>query len=226
LRGKDTRMRSGKNRTVCPLKGIKAKISTSVTLVLLVLFTVSSGLFAAPIAPDFEGFPDNTILTIQYPGMTFSNAIVLTAGIGLNEFEFPPFSGLNVASDDGGPIMIIFDTPVPSFVGYFTYLIPLTVTAFDAGSNQVDQVFSLFNSNLACLAGPPCVGDLGSSPNEFLEVAFAGGIASVTITGDPAGFSFTMDGPQAVPEPTSLPILALCIGIIVAIKCYPLIQKS
>ena len=33
---------------------------------------------------DFEGLADSTILTNQYPGLTFTNAIVLTAGIGIN----------------------------------------------------------------------------------------------------------------------------------------------
>jgi hypothetical protein len=41
---------------------------------------------------DFEGFPDSTIVTTQYPGLTFSNTIILTSGISLNEFEFPPHS--------------------------------------------------------------------------------------------------------------------------------------
>ena len=54
---------------------------------------------AASITLDFEGLPDSTILTTQYPGITFTNAIILTAGISLNEFEFPPHSGMNVVSD-------------------------------------------------------------------------------------------------------------------------------
>ena len=164
------------------------------------------------IIPDFEGFADSTILTSQYPGLTFSNTIVLTAGISLNEFEFPPFSGTNVASDNGGPISISFDSPVLSFGGYFTYLTQLSLTAFDSGNNQVHQVFSLFNNNLACLAGPPCSGDPGSSPNEFLQVAFAAGISSVSIAGDPAGGSFAMDAP--VPEPSNLALVS--IGFILA----------
>jgi len=174
---------------------------------------------AAAITLDFEGFPDSTILATQYPGLTFTNAIILTAGISLNEFEFPPRSGVNVVSDNGGPMTIDFSTPVTSFGGYFTYLEPLTLDAFNAGNNQVASTKSLFSDNLACLAGPPCSGDSGSSPNEFLQMSDAGGISSVTITGDPAGGSFTLDDATyvtamktAVPEPGT--VLLLLIGTI------------
>jgi hypothetical protein len=42
---------------------------------------------------NFEGFSDSTAITNQYSGLVFSDAIILTAGFSLNEFEFPtPFS--------------------------------------------------------------------------------------------------------------------------------------
>jgi hypothetical protein len=147
---------------------------------------------------NFEGFPDSTILTNQYPGLIFSNTIVLSAGISLNEFEFPPQSGTNVVSDNGGPISIAFAIPVLSFSGYFTYVEPLTLVGFDALNNQVASAASAFSSNDALF------GDPGSSPNEFLQVSFVGGISSVNITGDPLGGSFVMDDitytPANVPE--------------------------
>lgn len=150
---------------------------------------------------DFEGFSDSTILTNQYVGLTFTNGIILTAGISLNEFEFPPHSGVNVASDNGGPISISFDSSILSFSGYFTYVEPLTLDAFDSASNLVDSATSAFSSNDALF------GDPGSSPNEFLQVNFASGISSVTITGDPLGGSFVMDdvtyATASVPEPSS-----------------------
>src|ERR1022692_3582415 len=90
-----------------------------------------SPLSAGTVTLDFEGFPDSTPLTTQYPGLTFQNATILTAGIGLNELEFPPHSGTNVVFDDGGPISILFDGPVLSFSGYFTYAEPLVLAAFD-----------------------------------------------------------------------------------------------
>jgi hypothetical protein len=153
---------------------------------------------------DFEGLPDSTILTTQYPGLTFSNTIILTSGISLNEFEFPPHSGTNVASDNNGPITIDFSAPITSFSGYFTYVEPLTLDGFDASDTEVATAASAFSSNDALF------GDPGSSPNEFIDLSFAGGMSSVTITGDPLGGSFTMDditytsGTSAVPEPNSV----------------------
>jgi hypothetical protein len=157
---------------------------------------------------DFEGFPDSTILTTQYPGLTFSNTIILTSGISLNEFEFPPDSGVNVASDNNGPITIDFSTPITNFSGYFTYLEPLTIDGFDASDTEVATAASAFSSNDALF------GDPGSSPNEFIDLSFAGGMSSVTITGDPNGGSLTMDDisyTTATPEPKVLllPLIAL-----------------
>jgi len=184
-------------------------LSDCAALVLLTV-AVAGGAQAETVTLNFEGFPDSTILTTQYPGLTFTNAIILTAGISLNEFEFPPRSGVNVVSDNNGPMTIDFSSPITNFSGYFTYLEPLTLDAFNASDTEVATAASQFSNNLACLAGPPCPGDRGSSPNEFIELSFAGGISSVTITGDPLGGSFTMDDmtyASAVPEPGSFPFL-------------------
>jgi hypothetical protein len=141
---------------------------------------------------DFEGFPDGTSLSTQYPGLTFSNTTIITAGISLNEFEFPPYSGTNAALDDGGPIFIAFASPILSFGGYFTYAEPLTLAALDSTSTQVASATSAFSNN---------------------EALSAGGVSSVTITGDPGGGSFVMDDvtyttPEAtVPEPGSIFLL-------------------
>jgi hypothetical protein len=146
---------------------------------LAVSVLVSAMLKADSVTLDFEGFLDSTILTNQYPGVTFSNAIILTSGISLNEFEFPPHSGANVVSDNNGPITIDFSTPITSFNGYFTYLEPLTLDAFNASDTEIASAASAFSNNLACLAGPPCPGDPGSSPNEFIELSYAGGISAL-----------------------------------------------
>jgi len=181
-------------------------------LVSILLVVAGTSLRAGTVTLDFEGFSDSTILTNQYSGLgaTFSNTIIFTAGISLNEFELPPQSGVNVAFDNNGPISISFTNPVLSFGGFFTYAVPLTLAAFDATSTQVGSAMSAFNSNLALS------GDAGSSPNEFLQVSSAGGISSVTITGDPGGGSFAMDdatfstaGSSTVPEPNTLGLIFL-----------------
>ena len=181
--------------------------------VALLLLAAAFPLAAGSITLNFEGFPDSTILTTQYPSLTFTNAIILTAGISLNEFEFPPPSGTSVVIDDGGPLFISLATPALNFVGYFTYTVPLTVTAFDLLNNQVASATSLFSNNLA-LSGDP-----GSTPNERLELNSPGGlIYRVWITGDPAGGSFTLDDVAitTVPEPDSLSLVMGTVLLIAA----------
>ena len=183
------------------------------------LFSLMAGLpVAAATVIDFDDAErfDGEMLTAQYAalGVTFTNATVLTAGIGLDEFEFPPESEANVVFDDGGPLMIGFTTPVSSVFGYFTYALPsptrLLFTAFDGLGVPVGLAISMFSNNQGLS------GESGSMPNELLGVAFASGIAAVTITGDTLGTSFTLDTltfdrvpSQAVPEPPALALLAL-----------------
>lgn len=173
------------------------------SILALLVLAAPAILVAGPITIDFDGLPDSTIITNQYLGVTFSNAIILKAGISLNEFEFPPFSGSNVASDNGGPLSIAFASPATTFAGYFTHTVPLTLRAFNLANTQVALIPSLFSDNLA-LSGDP-----GSHPNEFLQLAFAGGISRVTISGAPAGGSFTLDNATigAVPEPSTFGLL-------------------
>lgn len=82
--------------------------------------------------------------------------------------------------------------------------------AFDASNSQVASTTSAYSINVGCDPGPVCLGDPGSSPNEFLSVASPGGISSVTITGDVAGTSFVMDDiTYTVPEPATVVYLSL-----------------
>ncbi len=65
------------------------------SLLWLLLGAAPGVLHAGVMVIDFETFPDATpipdsaILTSQFPGLTFPNTIVLSAGISLNEFEAP-----------------------------------------------------------------------------------------------------------------------------------------
>ena len=178
---------------------------------------ISGAVSATTVTLDFEGFPDSTILTTQYPGVSFSNAIILTCGISLNEFEFPPHSGVNVVSDNGGPMSIMFATPVTSFSGYFTYAEPLTIDAYDASSNLLTSTMSAYSNNEAMS------GDPGSSPNEFLQLTSTTGMLDVTITGDPLGGSFVLDDATyvtpslATPEPVFTPVIG--VMVLLAVLC-------
>jgi len=166
---------------------------------------------------DFEGFSDGAVLSAQVSGLTFSNAIVLTAGTSLNEFEFPPRSGANVASDSGGPISIAFAVPVASVGAWFTYAESLTLTAFDGSDQQVGQANSLFSSNIALS------GEAGSSPNELIQIAFAGGISRLVIAGDVAGGSFTIDDLTfaSVPEPGTLGLVLTGLAVLGRWRAQP-----
>ena len=179
----------------------------SATALAIACLSLSSTASASTI--DFESFSDLDVLTNQLSGLLFSNATVLTAGVSLNEFEFPPKGGTNVVSDSGGSLTITFASPLLTVGGFFTYLTSLSLTfqAFDAGNTLIGSVSSAFASNLAL------TGDAGSSANEFLQFTSASGIKSVTITGAPGGGSFTLDDltltdlplqSTPIPEPSTI----------------------
>jgi hypothetical protein len=175
---------------------------------------------------DFEGLPDSTLITNQYPGIFFTNAIAYTAGDTLNDFDFPPYSGTSVAFDYTGPMSISFSLPVVSFGGYFTYLEPLTLQAYDASGDLLDTVVSSFSSNLANGDGDP-----GSSPNEFLDVSSSTYIAEVVITGDPDGTSFSLDNATittatATPEPSSLASITPLVLIGAFVRRRALVRRN
>ena len=158
------------------------------------LFAILAGASAIPAFAQsftFDTFLDSTILTTQYGGATFANAIVLGTGVTLNEFEFPPHSGSNVLSDNGGPIAVSFTSPISSFSGYFTYSVPVTVQALGASNNVLASATSAYSDNEA-LSGAS-----GSHADEMIRVS-SPGIYKVVITGGAQGTSFTVDDVTAV----------------------------
>lgn len=153
---------------------------------------------------DFEGLTDGTILSNEFSGLTLANARAVSAGLTLNELEFPTFSGVGAADDFGGPIEIAFASPVINFSGRFTYAAGLTLTAYDSLNQVVGSTNSAFGSNTV---------SSGNSPNELLLLSFSGGISRVTLEGGSRGGSFVVDDieysiPQAVPEPSTLLLAA------------------
>jgi hypothetical protein len=169
----------------------------------------------ATITIDFEGLADGTLVGSTYSGegVTFTSATVITAGISLNEADFPPKSGQNVATDDGGPIGVFFSFDATSFSAYFTYATSLQLTAFDASNSPITSATSTFTENFVSSGNPP---------NEFIQLSGIG-IRSVTIEGDPAGASFVMDDVTidtslaeagAVPEPSQFALT--CVGFLFA----------
>ncbi len=169
---------------------------------------------AAPVTYDFEQFSDSNTLTGQISGLSFVNAMVLTSGVSLNDFEFPPASGANVLIDDGGPMEILFSSPVFSVGAAFTYSTSLSFSIFDAANGLLGTVNSTFSDNRALSGTGPV--------NEVLSLSnFSGAISRIVISGDAQlGGSFVMDDltvdfgtANPVPEPFTLALVAGLLGI-------------
>jgi hypothetical protein len=174
------------------------------------LYAVLGALFiAAPAARanliTFEGFDDLTTLSTQYTAVVFGNAVILKAQFSLDEGEFPPRSGVNIATAIVTPLTINFQYPTPFFEGYFTYGTKITVTAFDAAGATLDTATSAFDNNEAVSHDP------GAAPNELIHID-AEGIRAINITGGP----FAMDDISFnAPEPgTLLLILPLALALL------------
>lgn len=135
---------------------------------------------------DFEDRFDGEILTTQYSGLgvTFGNGVILKSGASLNDLDFPPKSGLFIASDDGGPVTGSFAFGVKSMSFFVTYNTQLTLTLFDSGGATLGSVLSLYTDNTVSSGNPP---------NELMsyECLSCGGIRSFEITG--IAPSFAMD---------------------------------
>ncbi|WDE14013.1 S8 family serine peptidase [Thalassomonas haliotis] len=184
-----------------------------------IMLTTTSLATAVPIT--FDTLSDLETVTTQFAGLTFSGAKVLTAGISLNEFEFPPVSGDNVVFDEFGSIEVLFDTPVASVSGLFTYSAALSAAAFDLSNSLLDSVSSSFFNNLALS------GEAGSSPNELLSLNSALGISRVVFEGDPLGGSFTLDQfdfsplDTSVPEPSILLLMLFALFVLFVMRAKP-----
>lgn len=167
--------------------------------------------FAAVIG--FEELTDDTPVRDFYETselVTFDLATAISAGLSLNELEFPPYGGSNVAYDNTGPVVIKFLSPMRFVSAFFTYAAPLELAAFDSNGVLLDLIVSKFSNNTLVS------GDFGSSPNELLGFSYTSPvISSVTIMGDPGGFSFVFDDlafsttALSVPEPGTLILVFL-----------------
>jgi len=203
-------------------------------IVIAIVSVIACPLSAGAVTLDFETLADLEIVTNQFAGVTFSNTVALqsfnAAGGSLFDDDFPPASGVTVVSNGtatviGGSIVIDFTTPVTSVSGLFTYAAPLTLTALDAGLSQVAQAFSALSENFV---------SSGGSPNELIQLAFAGGIAELRIDTASSDLLFTLDDltftplvVSAVPGPATIGLVgAVVLGAFVGSRLLVRVRRT
>jgi hypothetical protein len=185
----------------------------SVLFAILIIFFIGGRANAVPtFVIDFETLLDYDNITNQYASqhVTFADAFALTAGYSLNEFDFPPHSGQNVAFSEESIMHIYFDAPVNEWQAYFTYAAPVTINALDESGVVIASLVSSLSENYV---------SSGNAPNELLSFELGSNLNRTfssleIIGGDPYGGSFVMDdmGYNVVPEPGTLLLLGTGIA--------------
>lgn len=177
----------------------------------VVLIVCAASAHADTVLIDFDTLGDLDPVTTQYQtsDLVFDNALALVSGAvggSLNEFDFPPASGdVVVTTAFPGPLLIEFLRPVVRVSGRFTYGSgPLTLTGWSGLTSAVTGT-SGASENLGTGSG---------TPNELIELVFAGGMTSLTV-GD-ANAAFALDdlfvefgAGTPVPEPGLALMLAV-----------------
>jgi hypothetical protein len=178
-------------------KSIENGLRVLVALALLLIGAAPSS--AALI--DFESLADLESVTNQFSsdGVVFANAVTLTAGVSLNEFDFPPSSGTKVISGLGpGPISAALTLGASQ--------VNLQMT-----TSQISRV-RFFDSLSAFLGEILVAPNLGS--HTLVSFVSSTPIASLSIDDPVTGNAFllTVDDfelvPSAVPEPSMAALLA------------------
>ena len=137
----------------------------------------------------FDNLPDLTVVTNQFPGVSFSGAQILTRGSSLNSQFFPPVSDPNVVYDfQNGNITATFaSTPTGGIT---------SVGAFVTGNTSITE--SIFSGTT--LLGSVSTGganfvDAGTGlPTNFFMSISGFGITSAVFTNNLGrGNTFTLD---------------------------------
>jgi len=186
--------------------------------VLLMLSLIMFGATQAnAVTIDFENMPDLTPVNNFYSsfGVNFQNAVSLTAGLSLNEFDYPPSSGLVAIGDDNAPITIYFDNLASNIFANFTYSSLLTFSAFDANSHLVGT----FTNNQLSNLGTTQLISLTFSDIKSLEIA-----GSVNNSFIMDNFNFTESRVSQVPEPSTFFLLGAGLFGIIGYRKYRIIS--
>lgn len=178
--------------------------------ILLLLFAFAFNVTTvSAVMLDFEDLPDLTLVNDFYAseGVHFTEAISLTAGFSLNEFDFPPSSGNVAIGDDLSAMEITFDQGAENIFGNFTYSVGLTLSAYDSSDSLLGTVSSSSSENYGA--------------SEFISLGLTG-VFRLVIEGDQFGASFIMDDfnfdTNPVPEPTTFLLLGAGLVGVAGIK--------
>jgi hypothetical protein len=161
--------------------------------------------FAAAVAPFCDAYADvitfdslatGTIVTNEFPGVSFTGAIVATAGVNLNP-QFPPVSNPNVVVDISiDTIIATFTTPVTSVGAFVTGNTSITESIF-RGATMVGSVSTGGANFIGAGTGLP--------PNIFLSISNFGITRAVFTNNLGFGNTFTLDNFTFTPSPVSGP---------------------
>jgi hypothetical protein len=170
----------------------------------------------------FEGWPDGTVLTTQYPNVNFNGAVVLTAasaGGTLDDASYPPYSGTNVITDLTGPLVLTFSSPVSFVNGYFTYAAGLVMQAYDSSNDLLATAQGAYLYNWVDPSNPTT----NPPPNELIGVTSSTADISTVIisnefnslgygvfTADDISFTGSINL-SPVPEPSSVILLGAAV---------------
>jgi hypothetical protein len=158
----------------------------------------------------FDNLATGTIVTNEFPGVSFTGAIVATAGVNLNP-QFPPVSNPNVVVDISiDTIIATFTTPVTSVGAFVTGITSITESIF-RGATMVGSVSTGGANFIGAGTGLP--------PNIFLSISNFD-ITSVAFSD--TGSSFTLDNFTFTPVPgpivgAGLPGLIVACGALLAL---------
>lgn len=162
--------------------------TTFLRAVSAVALAFSASVFAASqIVLNFESFGDGDIVGSSIADLSFSGDVIATAGLLLEEADFPPRSDVSVLVNVDSVIAVDFASPVFSVGAYVTHARPLVLAAYDQGSRLLGSVSTLFSTNTV-LDGPT-----ESQVNERLQVTSAVGIDRATFTCASQGALFALD---------------------------------
>lgn len=119
------------------------KRATSALLLYVFSFGASANLI------DFDNLEDFAVATSGISGVDIEGLVALSAGLSLNEFQFPPRSGSIAATNESSEVIFVFGPRIFSFSAYFSYVEPFQLFAYGVNGENLGIFPSAKNSHFA-----------------------------------------------------------------------------